>query len=405
MSVQSSICKTTTSLGAGTLETPTTSEFVMTLGVTNPIIALGAEGKGSVCFYEGSRAELIGGLGNLTEPRNYRRFRGFIEGFFQRAEAEQIIVAHDLHPSYLSSRLAGSLVRTCLPVQHHHAHSMAVMAEHDVRGPALALVCDGAGYGNDGTIWGCELLACRGDSFQRVGHHLPFPLFGGDAAAIQTWRPALALLHAAFGGNWRRHSVGGVAAGAGADADWLIARHAVTRPAWQTSSLGRIFDGVASLLGLCDRNDFEGQAAIALQNAAEGRSGPPYAYETTVCAQGVRMSLLPCIRALVADVQQYRATAEIAGRFHETVARMLASAARIAADQCGIQLVVLGGGCFCNDLLRERVIERLAGSGMEVLAPRRTSYGDDCLALGQAAIAAAWQAARGRAETRHGWGG
>lgn len=405
MSVQPSTCKTATPLDAETLETPTKSEFVMTIGVTDPIVALGAEGKGSVCFYEGSRAELVGGLGNLTEPRNYRLFRGCIEGFLQRAEAEAILVAHDLHPSYLSTRLAGQLGRACLPVQHHHAHAMTVMAEHDVRGPALALVCDGAGYGSDGTIWGCELVACRGESFQRVGHQLPFPLFGGDAAAIQTWRPALALLHAAFGGEWRQHAVGGVAAGASADADWLIARHALNRPAWQTSSLGRVFDGVASLLGLCDRNDTEGQAAVALQNAAEGRSDSPYAYETTLCAEGVRMSLLPCIRALVADVQQRRATAEIAGRFHETVARMLASAARIAADRCGIQLVVLSGGCFCNDLLRERVIARLTGAGMEVLAPRRTSYGDDCLALGQAAIAAAWQMARRHGGQRVGMGG
>lgn len=367
----------------------TPNDFAMAHRACGPVLALGAESKGSVCLYQESRAELIGGLGNLTQPTHYRFYRQQVEAVLHHTGVEPALITHDAHPSYLSTRLARSLGRPCLAVQHHHAHAMTVMAEHDVSGPVLALICDGAGFGSDGTIWGCELLVCRGAEFQRVGHHATIPLLGGDLASVQTWRPALALLRAAFGDDWKNHAIGVIASIKTSDAEWLTSRRAAAETVFQTSSLGRVFDGVSCLLGLCDRNEYEGQAAVALQEAAEGRTGTPYAYETVVDVKGVRMSLFPCIRALVADAQQGRSVAEIAGRFHETVARMLASAAQIMADRTGIRLVVLSGGCFVNELLRESVIARLAGSGLDVLTPRRTSYGDDSLALGQAVIGAA----------------
>lgn len=373
-------------------------DFAMARRVFEPVLALGAESKGSICFYRESRAELIGGLGNLTQPTHYRRYRQQVEAALHRAGAEPALIAHDAHPSYVSTRLARSFGWPCLAVQHHHAHAMTIMAEHDVCGPVLALVCDGAGFGSDGTIWGCELLVCREETFQRVGHHATFPLLGGDLAAVQTWRPALALLRAAFGNDWKNHVTGGVASIKTNEAEWLAGRRTAAEAHLQTSSLGRLFDGVSCLLGLCDRNEYEGQAVVALQRAAEVWTGAPYAYETLVDVRGVRMSLIPCVRALVADAQQRRSVAEIAGRFHETVARMLTSAAQIMVDRTGIRLIVLSGGCFVNELLRERVIAQLAGLGLDVLTPRRTSFGDDSLALGQAVIGAAWLASQRRVD-------
>lgn len=367
------------------------AEFDLTHEAAEPILALGAESKGSVCFYQGSRAVLLGGLGNLVQPSQFRCFHRHVEDLLRRAGDGPVWIAHDLHPSYLSTRLARSLGRPCLPVQHHHAHAMTVMAEHDTRGPALGLICDGAGYGTDGTIWGCELLACRGAVFERVGHHVAFPLLGGDAASIETWRPAAALMREAFGEGWSRHATGSVTPMNSTDILRSLGRRPAVRSSSQTSSLGRIFDAVASLLGLCERNDREGQAAEALQSAAGGCIGPPYPYETALDSRCVRMSLIPCIRGVVEDMRNGRDVAEVAARFHGTVAGMLTAAVRIAADRTGIRLIVLGGGCFANDLLRERIIARLAGSGLDVLTPRRTSYGDESLSLGQAAIAAAWQ--------------
>lgn len=370
-----------------------TTEFAMPRVAVGPILALGAEGKGSVCFYQGSCAEMVSGLGNLAQPGPFRTFHRHVKELLERAGEGPLLIAHDLHPSYLSTRLAQSLGRPCLPVQHHHAHAMTVLAEHDVKTPALALVCDGAGYGSDGMIWGCELLACRGAAFDRMGHHVTFPLLGGDAASIETWRPAAALLQAAYGDAWPRDAVGRLGSNVLSDISRLVARRAVVRPSLLTSSLGRIFDAVASLLGLCNRNDREGQAAGALQSAAAGCIGPSYAYETALDAQHIRMSLIPSIRGVVEDILERRDVAEVAARFHGTVANMLAAAARIAADRTGIRLVALAGGCFTNSLLRECVITRLAAARLEVLTPRRTSYGDECLALGQAVIGAAHTAA------------
>lgn len=360
--------------------------FTLSMPAPDALLALGAERKSSLCFWDHGQAELCG-LGDLASAENYRQYVAAV-----RAAASELrprAVAHDLHPLYLSTCCAAGLGLPLQPVQHHHAHVAAVMAEQALSESMLGLVCDGSGYGSDGQSWGCELLHCHGGQFTRLGHLGYIPLLGGDAAAIDTWRPALALLLAALGPDWRR-SFRGALAEAPVDEVAAMQRWWASGERFSgSSSLGRIFDAVSCLTGLCIRNSHEGQAAIALEHAAIDPAAEPYAYETTEGIAGIRMSVLPTIRGIVHDLSAGVTAAVVSARFHETLARMLSAAVELGVERTGIRQVVLAGGCFMNQRLRLRLVQRLQRHEIVVHLPQRATYGDEGLALGQAYVAAA----------------
>lgn len=245
------------------------------------IIALGGEQRSTLCVLRDGRAELLGEFGNLRDPNSFRLFNEAVNGQICAAAGRPVIIAHDLHPAYLSTQLAGRLAARRCAVQHHHAHVAAVLAEHQCDKRVVGLACDGSGLGNDGAVWGCEVLACHRDRWWRVGHLEYVPLVGGDAAALETWRPAAALLRAAEGPAWRQRfpafvpdanhdrdngrrlwpaapmphpsEVGPPGAGARSCPDRAaldlferVVSMGVNAPL--TSSLGRVFDGAAYLL-------------------------------------------------------------------------------------------------------------------------------------------------------------
>jgi hydrogenase maturation protein HypF len=311
-------------------------------------------------------------------------------------------IAHDLHPAYLSTRhahaLAGRWGVPLLAVQHHHAHAAAVMAEYGETGPVLAVVCDGAGYGPDGTTWGGELLRADLTGFTRLVRLRALRLPGGDAAARDTRRCALALLHQAFGPTFAQHPATARLVPDPAERQMLCAMIDQNVNCTTSSGAGRVFDGVAALLGLCAHNSFEAQAALALECAAApfaldatDRQAPLFELRDGGAADAPReIALDQLYRFLVAAIERGSAhVGALAALFHSQLARAWDAAVAQAMQTTGLSTVALSGGVFCNQRLTAELTARLENRGARVLRHHLVPPGDGGLALGQAAVAAA----------------
>jgi hydrogenase maturation protein HypF len=295
-------------------------------------------------------------------------------------------VVCDLHPDYASTREAESLAaRWGVPlvrVQHHHAHAAAVMAEHHLEGPALALAWDGTGYGGDGTVWGGEALHCYGPEFSRVAHLRTFSLPGADQAMHEPRRSALGLLYeflgdesGRFAGIWFKE--------AETTAIMRMLERRINCP--RTSSMGRLFDAAAILCGLPKIITYEGQAAMALEFAAD--KSEPSAYPIPLRydeKQDLVADWEPMFRLLLADLARKLPVGIISARFHNALADLALDIARSAK----LDKVVLSGGCFQNALLTERVYNRLHKAGFSVYLHKEVPPGDGGIALGQIYVAA-----------------
>lgn len=366
--------------------------FDVPLVAAGSILAVGAELKSSPALMVGSRIYVSQSVGRLDDPDAYRRFVVEIEDLPRRHDVQPDVIAYDLHPEYAATRWAlTQRAKHHVGVQHHHAHIVAGMAEHGLTGKVVGLACDGTGYGTDGTIWGGEALVCDFDTgaFQRAGFLRPFALLGSDAAAIETYRPALGVLVETFGDDWpdeAHHLLDEIDPHALQMAVARLGAPSARLP--RTSSLGRLFDAVAFLLALCRRNDTEAQAPIAVQQAAEqcdAAEALPYAREEAGDG-AIVMDYRPMIRAMVKETAKtpFRARA-----FHEGLAKMFAQTVSRVCEANNERRVVLSGGCFLNSLLHKRLKERLRHEGCEVYTHQVLSPGDENIAVGQALVAAA----------------
>ncbi|MEP0841944.1 MAG: carbamoyltransferase HypF, partial [Phycisphaerae bacterium] len=355
-----------------------------------PILALGGELKSTICLLAGRQAVLSEHLGELSNPATYRNFVQTITCFQDLLRLEPRVLACDLHPDYVATRHARRQGLPVVEVQHHHAHVASCLADNGLSGRVLGVACDGTGYGTDGAIWGCEILDCDEAGFTRAAHLAYFPLPGGDSAAQDTWRPAVALLHQAFGSDWRRAA--GFWARRIEPRALAVTAERLAGPARfpMTSSLGRLFDAVAFLLGVCDRNRYEAEAAMTLEALAR-RCPPEQALPYVLRDDGgpLRLDVAPMLRALVERIRAGDRADRLARAFHDTLSDLLAQAVLRAAERTGLNRVVLSGGCFVNRLLLEGIAEPLRRAGLAVFAHRRVPTGDGGLALGQAVVAAA----------------
>ena len=372
------------------------------LAAPTTIVAVGGELKNTICVAQGGKATMTHAVGNLSDVEVYRRFIGelnqAVSGVAGRSETRgvrPIVFAHDLHPAYLSTlavrKLASKLgSASCEAVQHHHAHVAACLAEHGVTQPVVGIACDGTGYGTDGATWGCEVLYATLADFERCAHLQYFPLPGGDAAAKQTWRPALGLVYQAFAGNLPAHVRGVFDRVAAVE---FSAIHSMLSRGFHcplTSSLGRLFDAVAFLAGVCDFNESEGQAAMQLQEAVGDGSDGSYSFRLVERDGGKQIVVSHMIAEICRDVNDGMDCHAIASRFHAAVARMLSKAALTAVRAHDAEIVALSGGCFVNRVLLDRTRELLLEGGVKrVLEHERLSPGDASLSLGQAVVAAA----------------
>jgi hydrogenase maturation protein HypF len=345
-----------------------------------PVLACGAELKNTFCLAKEHRAFVSQHIGDLE---NYETLRSFVEGiehFCRLFDIRPELVAHDLHPEYLSTKYAMDLEGVELVgVQHHHAHIASCLADNGEPGPVIGVAFDGLGYGTDATMWGGEFLLADLVAFERIGHLEPVPMPGGTAAIKQPWRMAAAYLDRAFDeppalavvrrNQDRWHDV------------LAIARSGVNSPL--TSSAGRLFDAVAALLGLRDSINYEGQAAIELEQYADPaeRGSYPAAIQDGIVAGA------DLVRAAAEDLLAGTDPALIAARFHNGVVDAIVRNCVALRDSTGITTVALSGGVFQNLLLLIRAGQRLRDAGFRVLTHSRVPTNDGGISLGQVAVA------------------
>jgi hydrogenase maturation protein HypF len=351
-----------------------------------PTLAVGAHLKNTVAVASGRQVFVSQHIGDLETREAFDAFSRVIDSVETLYEVKPTTVAFDRHPDYLSTKWALRSGLRAVPVQHHYAHVLSCMAENDVAPPVLGIAWDGTGFGTDGTIWGGEFLRINTSGFERTAHLRTFRLPGGDLAVREPRRSAIGVLYELFGDAVleRRDLLPVIAFMPG---ELKLIREMLEKRinAPVTSSAGRLFDAVASILGLRERIRFEGQAAMELEFFSdENERG---AYEVSLNLQDEGPAIVdwgPMIRGIFEDTADGIRPSRIAAKFHNTLVEMMVRVAHLAGDES----VVLSGGCFQNKVLTERSVTRLLGEGFKVYWHQRIPTNDGGIALGQAAAAA-----------------
>jgi hydrogenase maturation protein HypF len=349
------------------------------------ILAAGAQMKSTWALTRGKTlfpGQYLGDLDQLETATYYRRS---LSHFIDLYGVEPKILAFDKHPGYVATELARSLcgddVALC-PVQHHHAHLASVLLDNAFSGPAIGVVLDGTGYGDDGAIWGGEFLVGDARTFRRMGSLLPFRLPGGERAIREPWRCALALLHETFDAREAEKVARGLRLSPNAPVGALVA---ALPAAPVTTSCGRLFDGVAALLNLCPTATYDGQAAMTLENAAESPNGEALPFDIRDENGFVSLDWRPAVSALVLSKH---GIGEMAGAFHEGLSLAICDVCDNLRRKTGLGQVALSGGVWQNRLLSDLTCGELEKRGFTALTHRDISPNDEGVSVGQAIVAA-----------------
>ena len=363
--------------------------ITLAIDCPQPILACGGHLKNTYCLGKGRQAFVSHHIGDLENVETLQSLREGIPHFAGLFGIAPEIVAYDLHPEYLATKYAlDSNIPRKMGVQHHHAHIASVIAEHGLHGAVIGIAADGTGYGTDGAVWGCEILRAGLRSFDRLAHLMYVPLPGGEQAVRQPWRMAAAYLAQTYGDDFFALDI--------------PFTRAIDRKRWHTlsqmiakklntplaSSLGRLCDAVAALLGIRNEVIYEGQAAIEMEQTADLRNAHTYPF-SIMEGEPALLDVRPMIQTIVEDIRQGVAIATIAGSFHLTIAALLVASCVGARQQTNINTVALSGGVFQNILLLERVTASLEQQSFQVYTNRKVPPNDGGLSLGQLAIAAA----------------
>ena len=354
---------------------------------STPVLATGAWFRNTLCATARGEAWLTPCVGDLRDVAACTAHEELAQALLAALPEAPRAVAHDLHPDFHSTRcaqkLAAQLGVPLFAVQHHHAHIAAVCAEQAYAGPVLALALDGVGLGVDGTAWGGELLQVDGARWQRLGHLRCLALPGGDKAAQEPWRMAASVLHALG----RTDDIAPRFPAQPAAAALAELLHS-GRHCPPSSSLGRVFDAAAGLLGLCAVAHSDAEAACALEQAAQ-RHGPAAAMAGTwQVGADLQLDLLPLLDWLAAVGTQPGAVVDQAAAvFHATLGAALADWLQVAAGRHALDGVAVGGGCCCNRILLAALRGHCVAAGLRFLEPRILPPGDSAIAFGQAVIA------------------
>ena len=392
------------------------------------IFAAGADLKNTFCFAKQNQLICSEHIGDLEDAEVYHHYIDSIEHLRGLFEVEPKIVACDLHPGYLSTRYAlkwhglparESTAKMAVPqviqVQHHWAHIASVLAEHNLEGPVIGIVADGTGYGTDGAIWGCECLIASLEKFERFGHLSYYSLAGADKASKEAIRPTVSLLKQAYGDDFDLDKFVRLFERIGITCHSCEGRNPETKKAIdsrlrgndkignikiiseqlekgincvETSSLGRVFDAVAAMLGLGSYNHFDAQLPMALEAIIES-SEESYDFELiSTAGKPLQLDLGKMIRQIIDDIQNDRPPAAISAKFHNTIAAALLEMAKAARESTKLSTVALSGGVFCNRYLINRLVNLLKQNDFSVLFNRNVPSNDGGISPGQAAIAA-----------------
>ncbi len=354
-----------------------------------PILACGGHFKNTFCLGKDRHAFVSHHIGDLENYETLKSMQEGIEHFQNLFDIKPEVVAYDLHPDYLSTQYALKIENIQkIGVQHHHAHIASCMAEHGLnKGPVIGVAFDGAGYGTDGTIWGGEFLVADYRGFFRAAHLKYVPMPGGEAAIREPWRIAAACLHQIYGEKWERLEI-----------DFVkrleFKRLRIIQQMMDknlncplTSSMGRLFDAVASLLGIRDSVNYEGQAAVELENLADETCIESYPWDTLFKGFPLVVDIDTLVKAIVTDIINEIPASIISSKFHNSLVEMIVSVCSSIRKRKGLSRVVLSGGVFQNAFLLTRVVPRLEMNGFQVYVPQKVPPNDGGISLGQAIIA------------------
>jgi len=364
------------------------------------IFAAGADMKNTFCFAKQNQLICSEHIGDLEDAGVYHHYIDSIEHLRKLFEVEPKVVVCDLHPSYLSTRYALSLFGLrVIQVQHHWVHIASVLVEHGLVGPVIGITCDGTGYGIDAAIWGCECMIASLEKFERCGHLTYYDLAGADKASKEAIRPALSLLRRAYGSEFTLQKF-----------DWLLERIEAEPNnkskienrkskiileqldkginCVKTSSLGRVFDAVAAMLGLGSYNYFDAQLPMALEAVIEDGIEEHYDFGLiSIADEPLQLDLDKMIRQIIADIQKGLSPGVISAKFHNTISIAFLAMAKQARENTKLETVALSGGVFCNRYLTNRLIKLLRKNDFRVLFNREIPSNDGGISVGQAAIA------------------
>jgi len=356
-----------------------------------PVLACGVELKNTVCLTSGNRAFLSQHIGDLENSATYDFFCMTIEHIKRILDITPQVLACDMHPDYLSTRYALEQQQlsgiNLVQVQHHHAHIVSCMAENRIHGKLIGLAFDGTGYGTDGAIWGGEFLIADETSFGRAGHLAYVPLPGGAAAIREPWRMAASYLFMVFGEKMLDIELPMFRE---IDAKKLtfvqdMIVKGVNCP--RTSSMGRLFDAVAAMIGIRYTVAYEGQAALELEMIADDGESGSYPFEW-VSEDGYQILPHQIIQGVVWDIEKHVSPAVISARFHQTIIRMATALCRVIRQDSGLNRVALSGGVFQNAILLKGLIRELSADRFEVFSHSLVPTNDGGISLGQAVCAA-----------------
>ena len=352
------------------------------------LLACGGQLKNTFCLGKKQHAFISHHIGDLANLDTLRAFAEGVEHFKRLYDVRPDVVAYDLHPDYLSTRYALGLtdVEQRIGIQHHHAHIAACMAEHGLDEPVVGVAFDGTGYGSDGAIWGGEFLLAGLAGYERRAHFRYVALAGGDHAVRQPWRAALSYLQDALGSGAAELELPGW--NELDDKKVALARDMIVKGinAVPTSSCGRLFDAISSLLGLRHEASYEAQAAIELENTVCRGIADHYSFDVHSGAPQV-IDMRPAIRAIVADIRKRLPTGFIAARFHNTIAAVVDEVCQRLRRAEGVSKVCLSGGVFQNTYLLGRALDLLHRDGFDVFYPGKIPMNDGGISFGQAAVA------------------
>lgn len=350
------------------------------------ILAVGAHLKNTIALSVGNQVFISQHIGDLETQEAFQAFERVIADFLRLYEATPVAIAHDLHPDYLSTLWARNHSEVPLiPVQHHHAHLASCLAENQVDGEALGVTWDGTGYGVDGTIWGGEFLLGDASGFKRVAHLRPFRLPGGEAAVKEPRRTAFALLWELYGQEATAMDDLPPIASIPVSERKILAKmleRGLNSPV--TTSVGRLFDAVSALAGICQKVSFEGQAAMALEFAFDPSCTDSYPVVFEERDGVLVLDWRPIVEGVVEDWRRGRDRGIISARFHNALVESIIQ----VALRVGNEKVALTGGCFQNRILTEKTAMRLEQEGFQVLLHSQVPPNDGGISLGQVVVAA-----------------
>lgn len=366
------------------------------------ILACGAELKNTFCLTKGKKAILSQHIGDLQNYNTLEFFRESLKNIKNSFRINPEVIAHDLHPDYMSTGFALDYAAQLnitdariIPVQHHHAHIVSCMAEHNLSKEVIGIAFDGTGYGPDSNVWGGEFFIAGKGGFVRKAHLQYIPMPGADKAVREPWRMAIAYLYQVFGDKvtealpsfFKRFSL--------KDIEVIISMIKKTINSPSTSSAGRLFDAVSSLLGIIDITTFEGEAAMELEKIADSSGKKDHrSYPFQIISENpLVINLKPLIQSIVEDFRNGVEISIVSYNFHDTLARVILEISKILEKQCGIKDVVMSGGVFQNKLLLNMAVEQLEKEGLRAWYHAKIPAHDGGISLGQAVVA--WEKVKG----------